>query len=141
MFCLTEGVPIPRGSGYVKNISYKFDGGSHRMCAVDTWGMNSCAVMTLRGFNHLPQVLNESFNINEFLAFLATVDAPTWRPKEAYFLITDAQCKDIQWVNKLIKHKTVRRRDRFHNKAHGPNSVNLFRWSAEQDFKRVKAYV
>jgi hypothetical protein len=108
---------------------------SRRLCFVQTWGFDSCAVMNLYSFSDLYE-LKDKFNVDEFLTFLRTIDEPTWQPREAYFLVSAHQLKNSHLIKALVKHPKVRPRDKFYNKAHGPNCVTLFRWSDDEDFKR-----
>jgi hypothetical protein len=34
----------------------------------------------------------------------------------------------------MIKNPNVKKRDKFYNKAHGPNWLHLYRYSKEKDF-------
>lgn len=136
MFVLKPLGKIEGSSGYTKAILFEpTPGESRRVCYVQTWGFDSCAVMNLYSFNGL-YGWKDKFNADEFFNFLRTVDDPNWKPREAYFLVSTQQLKDNDTVRKLVAHPKVKAKDKFLNKAHGPNCVTLFRWSDEQDFKR-----
>lgn len=142
MFLLKNSASIPGSSGYSKLIVVPREGQNDwRMCHVHTWGFSSCAVMHLQGFQILPEDLQKKFDIEQFLDFLKLIDDTSWKPQEAMFLLSDQQLNHASWYKTLCKHPNVKRIDRFENKAHGPNHVNLFRWSAKNDFKRVRKYV
>lgn len=112
------------------------------LCNVHTWGFASCGVLNLQNFSYSLYAL-EIKDFPEFakgfFEFLETVNDPSWKPKEAYFCLSDGQLTN-DWINALCKHPEVKRRDRFYNKSHGPNHMNLFRWSKAKDFKRVHKY-
>lgn len=99
-----------------------------RVCDVQTWGFHSCAVLLLQHWNGA--IL--SADLNAFFDFVAQQDED-WQPEEAYFLLSSTQVGRI-WAKQLIEHPCVKQVDKFSNKAHGPNDVFLFRWSAAKDF-------
>lgn len=143
MFQLTKVAAIPGGSGDILKIEVvPGDGGVNwPICFVETWGFNSCAVLNLRSFRALNSELSKKFSADDFFAFLREVHKPSWAPREAYFLVSDTQLKSNEWLKKIVRHPNVKRKDRFENKAHGPNHVHLFRWSDKHDFERVRRYV
>jgi hypothetical protein len=105
----------------------------HSVCNVNTWGFRSCAVMNLSGWNTYPlQTVLERFNPEQMFKFL-TENNGSWSPKEAYFLISTSQ-KTNPVFRKIFTLSTVKEIDSFVNKAHGPNSMFLYRWSASKDF-------
>lgn len=122
-------------SGILADIMYK----GRCVCVVNTWGFASCGVLNLYSFGY-PEVDDPKKFAEEFFAFLETVNKPSWQPKEAYFCLADTQIATSAWIRALCKHSEVKRRDRFYNKSHGPNHMNLFRWSKAKDFKRVTTY-
>lgn len=135
MFLLKEKVGAQYSSGYVAKIWMRNQGVERHICNIHSWGFNSCAVHNLAGFNsYLPKELLDVFDAEEFFKFAGSCFAPDWQAQEVYFLVSDHQLKDYAIVKKLVKHPKVKRRDRFANKAHGPNDVHLFRYSASQDF-------
>ena len=109
-----------------------------RVCSVHTWGFASCGVLNLYSFGY-PDIKDKEKFAKEFFSFLETVYGATWKPCEAYFCLSDVQT-GFDWIKALCKHPEVKRRDRFYNKSHGPNHMNLFRWSKAKDFKRVTKY-
>ena len=102
-----------------------------QVCKIETWGFSSCACFILKSFS--------SYKIGticptEFWNFITSTDhALSWYPNEVYFLLAQDQLP--AW-KKFYKHKGVKLRDRFTNKAHGPNDLFLFRYSKAGDFKR-----
>ena len=132
MYELLDRKALPGGSGSFCNIRYK----KASLCTVHTWGFGSCAVMTLQSWR-MPY---EKPDVQEFLKFLETVDNPNWKPMEAYFLITTSQFSGQYpntFLRDLVKDPTIKLIDRFSNKAHGSNDLNLFRWSKARDFERL----
>jgi hypothetical protein len=110
------------------------------ICMVETWGMGSCAVMNLYNFcYYIPDM--KKF-VKDLFNWLSTQDEQGHKPKEAFFLLSDSQLNKgaYPFTHALATHPSVRRRDRFSNKSHGPNDVHLFRWSYGKDFKRVTNY-
>jgi hypothetical protein len=134
MFELKNVKAMEGHSGYTGVIYYK----GQKVCGVHTWGFSSCGVLNLQGFGY-PEIKEIDTFAKEFFLFLRTVHDPHWKPCEAYFCLSDGQLTH-PWIKALCKHPEVKRRDRFYNKSHGPNHMNLFRWSKAKDFKRVVKY-
>jgi len=126
MFSITwsdSGYTYPGKKGVVKN---KKD---HILCQIETWAFHSCACFLLQSFE--PIMAHE--DVHQFYEFLTGDLGLTWQPNEIYFLLSDSQ---LNRYSALYKRKDVKLRDRFTNKAHGPNDVYLFRYSKAGDFKR-----
>lgn len=104
------------------------------ICKIETWAFRSCACFLLQDWDSV-EVSNWSKDIsNSFWEFITKKhENLTWHPEEVYFLISDSQKK---FLKPLWKRKEVRLRDRFTNKAHGPNDVYLFRYSKAGDWQR-----
>lgn len=98
------------------------------LCNIETWGMHSCGVFILKKWNSSIKYVD----LDAFFAFVAELDED-WQPEEAYFLLSTTQL-GFSWSEKLVTHPCVKQVDKFTNKAHGPNTVFLFRWSAAKDF-------
>lgn len=104
------------------------------ICEIETWAFHSCACFLLQKWNTSEIINWTKKQGTEFWEFLTAHDySLTWYPDEIYFLISDSQkpCLRPVW-----RRKEVRLRDRFTNKAHGPNDVYLFRYSKAGDWKR-----
>lgn len=137
MFELKNRKANTGASGYTMDISYN----GRRLCRVNTWGFASCGVLCLDSFGYLDVKKEEEKEFaDKFFEFLSDVDKDTWKPREAYMCLSDGQMNNQNWISALVKHPQVKRRDRFYNKSHGPNHMNLFRWSKAKDFKRVMKY-
>lgn len=101
-----------------------------RICNIHTWGFQSCAVHNLQSFGYVPT------SFEDFWDYVDTLDGSlTWHPGEVYFLLSDTQL--LNW-RKFTEFPNVKKIDRFLNKAHGPNHVNLFRYSKAGDWKGVE---
>lgn len=137
MFSILEETAMPKANGKVFHIKWKCkDDTLWRICTIHTWGFSSCAVFNLMNFtNSLGDAKNAAFSADEFYTFLGSL-MPDWKPKEAYFLLSTQQL-ECTLLQKLVKHKEVKLRDRFTNKSHGPNEMFLYRWSAGKDFRRL----
>ena len=134
MFELKCIMPMEDQSGVRATIMYN----GQRVCNVHTWGFACCGVLNLYSFGY-PGIKDKQAFAKEFFKFLETVNDPTWKPCEAYLCLSDSQLTQ-EWLRVLCKHPEVKRRDRFYNKSHGPNHINLFRWSKAKDFKRMTKY-
>ena len=117
--------PAGQSSGSIGRIAYN----KYTVCFVNTWGFNSCAVYNLQGFSY---TLSKE-QTEHFFAFLESdvFSKAGWLAKEAYFLLTSYQCKQN---DALISHPCVKKIDSFINKAHGGNTLSLFRYSKGKDF-------
>lgn len=99
-----------------------------RVCTVRSWGFYSCAVLLLQEWSGSISLVD----LDKFFDFVAEQD-DDWQPEEAYFLLSSTQMAR-PWAQALRDHECVKQIDKFTNKAHGPNTVFLFRWSAAKDF-------
>jgi hypothetical protein len=101
----------------------------YTICQIETWAFHSCACFLLQSFEST--LLSE--DVDKFFEYLTGDLGLTWQPNEIYFLLSTTQ---LARYSQLYKRKDVKLRDRFTNKAHGPNDVFLFRYSKAGDFKR-----
>lgn len=119
-----------------RNIGIVKDEQLGTLCYLRTWGFSSCAVWMLDNF--ITWNFNDNrFDADQFWEFFKTKPeglGEDWLTCEVYFLLADPQLGSLK---KLIEHPNVRKRDKFLNKAHGPNRVHLFRWSNEEDFPHL----
>jgi len=104
-----------------------------RVCHVQTWGMGSCAVATLQQWGYWCRVeLNE---VDQFFDWLCDNIDTDWQPAEFYFMFSSSQTKNE--FKHIVRHPNIKLRDKFENKSHGPNKVQLYRYSKACDFKRI----
>lgn len=111
------------------------------ICTVKTWGFSSCAVWQLQDW--YTWNMAKGYTPEQFWEFFTTkmdgLDGD-WLPTEIYFLVSDGQ-RNTEAFKKLVSVPNVRRIDKFLNKAHGPNHVHLYRWSAQDDFPKRRLSV
>ena len=103
-----------------------------KLCCIDTWGFDSCGVVNISQFaarETWPTIVDDFFA----WVFNEADGISGWAAKEAYFLLSSDQLRQYPC---LVKHPNVRLRDKFTNKAHGPNTLFLFRYSENNDFRR-----
>lgn len=107
--------------------------GDNKICEIRAWGFHSCACHALENWDTW-NVDTPEFDADKFWEFLSNkLPSVGWIPGEVLFLISTKQLNSLQ---KIWKRQDVRLRDRFENKAHGPNDVFLFRYSHLKDWKR-----
>jgi hypothetical protein len=147
MFCLTDRkAHVGGGSLCILRYIEQGEKTGPALCMVETWGMGSCAVMNLYNFTYfLPENAHKGDMkkfVKDLFNWLVTQDEQGHKPKEAFFLLSDSQLSKVSYpfTHALATHPSVKRRDVFSNKSHGPNKVHLFRWSLGKDFKRVTNY-
>jgi hypothetical protein len=121
---------IPSCSAYYSIV----DANNRRICNLETWGFSSCGVWNLWGFGYLRNLDADAF-FNYLLNTFVEDTTLQWQPKEALFMLSTSQVKELK---ALVTHKDVKQIDRFYNKAHGPNHLHLFRWSPTGDWGRRK---
>lgn len=118
--------------GWIKRTS---DG--HTMCRVESWAFTSC------GIGALTQLNNAKFSsmdeVSAFFNFVCANIAEDWTPNEFYFLVSDHQLEWGTSIPLMVKHPNVKKRDKFYNKAHGPNWLHLYRYSKDADFPALNS--
>lgn len=108
-------------------------GDGNRICWATSWDMASCGVQSLYGFwTHHP-VWNDPKALREFITWLGKQEGSGYAFQELYFSITDYQ--ETTPLSMLLQQPEVRKLDKFYNKGHGPNHMNLYRLSMQKDFK------
>jgi hypothetical protein len=100
----------------------------------DSWGFQSCAVCNLYGWNGY---WLEKVDFDALFAFLNTQmkNLSSYEPKEYYFLISGSQLETYTGIQRLVAHPKVKQVDKFDNKSHSSEGVNLYRYSEQGDFK------
>jgi hypothetical protein len=102
-----------------------------QLCDIRGWAFHSCACHGLENWNTWA-IQEAAFTGDEFWEFLSSKHLG-WIPDETMLLISDTQ---LPFLKKIWQHPKVKLRDKFLNKAHGPNCVYLFRYSKTGDWKR-----
>ena len=108
-----------------------------RVCALEDWAFACCGATSLHG---LGGSYYKSFDwshkqVDEFVQFAKDTPSSTGhKVREFYFLLTDTQVKEF---SALVAHPNVRLVDRYFNKAHGPENLNLYRLSVLKDFSKI----
>lgn len=102
------------------------------LCRVESWAFTSCGIGALTQLNDTNFKTAEE--VQQFFDFVCTHVAGDWNPNEFYFLVSDNQLKYGTSIPLMIKNPNVKKRDKFYNKAHGPNWLHLYRYSKEKDF-------
>lgn len=103
----------------------------------EEWGFRCCGANLFYGFSYATSLLDSKEKIDALIKFLKVYDSPhssSYRAKETYFCITDTQKEHL---TALIEHPNVRHLDRYLNKAHGPEHMNLYRLSCSGDFNLI----
>ena len=117
-------------SGAYGHIKRKSDG--RTVCRVESWAFTSCGVGALTQLNSLD--FKTADDVQKFFDFVCANVADDWNPNEFYFLVSDNQLKYGTSIPLMVKNPNVRKRDKFYNKAHGPNWLHLYRYSKDNDF-------
>lgn len=126
------GEALGQSSGSIGKICLtRPDAGKQYLCYLNTWAFSSCAAFSLQNFGNSALSKEE---VDGLFIFLNSEECNTcWSPEEVYFMLSAYQLGTHQGQN-LSKHLNVKKVDSFSNKAHGPNSVYLFRYSLAKDF-------
>lgn len=104
--------------------------GEYTVCRIVPWLFSSCSVAGLEDFRMCPTLTTKQAVALGKL--LDTHDHGGWVPKEFYFLISDS---NIAVLKEFLALPQVKLMDEFANKAHGPNTMHLYRYSTLKDFK------
>jgi len=102
------------------------------LCRVESWAFTSCGIGALTQLNLSDFKTAEE--VQQFFDFVCAKVADDWRPDEFYFLVSDHQLKWGSSIPLMVKNPNVKKRDKFYNKAHGPNWLHLYRYSKDKDF-------
>ena len=109
------------------------DGDEH-VCDVEEWAFRSCAVFIFQGLT-IQSDWWSSENIDRLVAYLPDMRCQScYCPAEVYLLVSSGKGQS-SLLGVLRTHPNIKEVDHFTNKAHGPNTVHLFRISAAKDFK------
>lgn len=98
------------------------------LCYYSHWLMGCCGVDTLHGFGLYPDKFWDSkANIDELIPFLKGVNTSTgYRAYECLFTLSDSQKNKLE---QLVTHPSCKFLDSWDNRAHGPETLNLYRLS------------
>ena len=104
------------------------------------WSMNCCGLHELYNVLSGPPWWSTATqkDITSLFDWLNTrkVNTNTWRAKEWILCLSKDQVNEE--MKRFVKHPKVRLLDKFRNKAHGPSSIYLYRYSMEKDFEHVE---
>jgi uncharacterized protein YqfB (UPF0267 family) len=120
-------------SGEVGEIRHKET--DRYVCRVESWAFTSCGIGALTKLNSTNFTSAEE--VQAFFDFVCTNVADDWHPNEFYFLVSDNQLKYGTSIPLMVKNPNVKKRDKFYNKAHGPNWLHLYRYSKDKDFPAI----